>query len=114
MFFSQWRIYFVIKTNIILFKFLGELSHKHKIVVAGNHELSFDLSFVHLFKQSSLSSSKNSDSPEENAIPTLGMHKDDLNNAVNVENVKKYLTNCTYLEDNGIELFGIKIFGSPW
>lgn len=47
-------------------------------------------------------------------IPTLGNTKESLNEAVQVENVRQYLTNCIYLQDEGIELFGIKIYGSPW
>lgn len=27
---------------------------------------------------------------------------------------RDYLKNCIYLEDSMIELFGIKIYGSPW
>ena len=28
--------------------------------------------------------------------------------------IKSRLKNCKYLEDSGIEIFGIKIYGSPW
>lgn len=42
------------------------------------------------------------------------MQKDDLNEAVRVENVKQYLTNCIYLEDSAIEICGVKIYGTPW
>lgn len=27
---------------------------------------------------------------------------------------RQFLNNCIYLEDSMIELFGIKIYGSPW
>ncbi len=27
---------------------------------------------------------------------------------------KSSLTNCIYLEDSGVEIYGIKIYGSPW
>lgn len=47
-------------------------------------------------------------------IPKLGNTKESLSEAVQVENVRQYLTNCTYLQDEGIELYGIKIYGSPW
>eukprot|EP01084_Bolivina_argentea_P319534 554226_1 len=57
-------------------RWLGTLKHKHKIVIAGNHELSLD-----------------------------GLGKN---------NIQKILSNCIYLEDSFVELYGIKIFGSPW
>lgn len=47
-------------------------------------------------------------------IPTLGNSKESLKEAVNTENVRQYLTNCTYLQDESIELYGLKIFGTPW
>lgn len=53
---------------------------KHKLVIAGNHEYSFDRRRDH-----------------ENPDKARGL-----------------LKNCTYLEDSGVELFGIKIWGSPW
>lgn len=31
--------------------FTGQLPHKHKIVIAGNHELSFDHTFTHPFQK---------------------------------------------------------------
>lgn len=31
-----------------------------------------------------------------------------------VETVQELMSNCTYLEDSGVELYGIKIYGSPW
>lgn len=34
-------------------KWIGELPHKHKIVIAGNHELSFDKTFTHPFQNNS-------------------------------------------------------------
>lgn len=32
---------------------IGDLPHKHKIVIAGNHELSFDQTFTHPFQSNS-------------------------------------------------------------
>ena len=31
-----------------------------------------------------------------------------------MRDVKSLLTNCTYLEDESLELLGIKFYGSPW
>ena len=38
----------------------------------------------------------------------------DENNELSASDMKKLLTNCIYLEDSWIELFGYKIYGSPW
>ncbi|XP_033223132.1 UPF0046 protein T07D4.2 isoform X2 [Belonocnema kinseyi] len=47
-------------------------------------------------------------------IPTLGISKDVLAEAIQTHNVKDYLTNCVYLEDAEVVLHGIKIYGTPW
>lgn len=84
---------------------LGKLPHKHKIVIAGNHELSFDRSFTHpLRKVASV----------VDDIPTLGMAREKITDAITTINIKEQLTNCTYLEDESLELYGIKIYGTPW
>lgn len=70
-------------------RFLGSLPHRHKVVIAGNHELTFDPSFYHC------------------AAPN-GMQFPQANY------VKQRLTNCTYLEDQEHLVYGIKIYGSPW
>ncbi|XP_025832263.1 UPF0046 protein C25E10.12 [Agrilus planipennis] len=95
-------------------QWLGSLPHKHKIVIAGNHELSFDPSFVHIFKKTYDHCSRHAGSIFEEEIPTLGMEKEELNKAVKAVNAKKCLTNCTYLEDSMVEIYGIKIYGTPW
>lgn len=45
-------------------------------------------------------------------IPTLGNTKENLTAAVKTENVRQYLTNCTYLQDELIMLYGLKIYGN--
>jgi hypothetical protein len=70
---------------------LDSLPHTHKIVIAGNHEDSFDTTNRERL---------------DNAHP--------LNVYTNVPSSKSYLTNCTYLEDSGTEVMGYKIWGSPW
>mmetsp|Transcript_20530 Transcript_20530/g.27059 ORF Transcript_20530/g.27059 Transcript_20530/m.27059 type:complete len:424 (-) Transcript_20530:80-1351(-) len=57
-------------------EFLGNLPHKHKIVIAGNHEIAF--------------------------------------NDFTKSEIQSYLRNCTYLQDSGITVDGLKIYGSPW
>lgn len=41
-------------------------------------------------------------------------HKESISEAINTGNVRQYLTNCVYLEDAAFEVYGIKIYGSPW
>jgi Icc-related predicted phosphoesterase len=53
---------------------LGTLSHRHKIIIAGNHDFLFE---------------------QEPAV------------------AKSLITNALYLEDSGVEIEGIKIWGSP-
>jgi hypothetical protein len=71
--------------------FLNELPHLHKVVIAGNHDLSFDLETF------------------DSTYPRLGGGNLELH-----RHAKQRLTNCIYLEDSAVELFGIKIWGSPW
>ena len=75
---------------------LGSLPHKHKIVIAGNHELSFDPNYVSHMKTFQKSPAK------------------DSNKNLSAEEMQKELSNCIYLQDSGVELYGIKIYGSPW
>jgi len=56
-------------------EFIGRQPHKYKIVIAGNHDRSFE------------------------SAPL---------------DAQKELKNCIYLQDSGIEIEGIKIWGSPW
>lgn len=100
------------KDEVIQFsQWLGTLPHKHKIVIAGNHELSFDEKFSDLFRKK-IAQHLGSDDGEQ--ILNYGNTKDDIVDAVNEDNIRQYLTNCTYLEDSALELYGIKIYGSPW
>ena len=92
----------------------GTLPHKHKIVICGNHELSFDPKFVDLFKKHEQPSSRHADLALDNSLQRYGDDSDDIKDAVSTVDVRKYLTNCTYLEDSGAEIYGIKIYGSPW
>ncbi|XP_011503727.1 PREDICTED: metallophosphoesterase MPPED2 isoform X2 [Ceratosolen solmsi marchali] len=94
---------------------IGNLPHKYKIVIAGNHELSFDPTFTHPFSNHQ---SRNwhmiTKTSIFDSIPTLGIPKDVLNEAIKTNNIKDKLTNCIYLEDKEIIISGIKIYGTPW
>ena len=72
-------------------EFLESLPHKHKVVIAGNHDLSFDVATF------------------EQTFSRFGRGKIEEH-----RQAKQMLTGCTYLEDSAVELYGIKIWGSPW
>ncbi|CAF0856190.1 unnamed protein product [Brachionus calyciflorus] len=73
--------------------FLKTLDHKftHKIIIAGNHELSFD-------------KTKNN--------KMLGFF--DKNKINDQRDPRDFLENCIYLEESMVEIYGIKIYGAPW
>ncbi|KAI6656489.1 Metallophosphoesterase domain-containing protein 1 [Oopsacas minuta] len=73
-------------------EFLGRLPHKYKIVIAGNHDISFETDKYSHLLWSTFSHPKKYNSSE----------------------IKQSLRNCIYLEDCGVEVLGFKIFGSPW
>lgn len=56
-------------------EWLGTLPHRHKIVIAGNHDAAFQ------------------------EVPELA---------------RQALTNAIYLQDSGVEIKGIRFWGSPW
>lgn len=76
--------------------FLGSLPHRHKLVVAGNHELSFDLVTSGYVNGGNISTQRQETSQEA------------------VLHAKRRLTNCTYLQDTQVTACGIKVYGSPW
>ena len=83
------------------FFFSGNLPHPRKVVIAGNHELSFDKDVLdtHKAKRFGLNSEAIYQHLKEKGFSEM----------------KDILTNCTdYLEDSGVEICGIKMFGSPW
>lgn len=77
--------------------------------------MSFDPTFTHPFNaNNSGDRHKHMGTSILDNLPTLGMSKDTLAEAIKTTNIKDYLTNCTYLEDSEIVLYGIKIYGTPW
>lgn len=81
-------------------EFLGQLPHRHKIVIAGNHELTFDPAFL-----------KGDD------LNRFGLHADVIHDYMafkNISQMSDVLTNCTYLKDSETTIHGIRIYGSPW
>lgn len=83
--------------------FLGRLPHSVKIVIAGNHDLTFDDSLVN-DRRSYLS--------KNFGVSQAGF--EDKLKEYGVKSVKELLTTCVYLEDAGIDVCGVHIYGSPW
>lgn len=76
--------------------------------------MSFDKSFTHPFGQGPGDRSSHTGPSLVDKIPTLGFPKDSITEAVQTPNVKDCLTNCIYLEDSEVILYGLKIYGTPW
>lgn len=111
-------------------EWLAAQPHKHKIVIAGNHELSFDPSFQ--CKQEGLNPMSPSPRGTKGRdpiamyyrpsmkildIPTLGLDREVLLKAIETaspESIQSELKNCIYLEDKSVTIYGIKIYGTPW
>ncbi|XP_070110576.1 metallophosphoesterase domain-containing protein 1 isoform X2 [Equus caballus] len=79
-------------------EWLGSLPYEYKIVIAGNHELTFDQEFMaDLIKQ------------DFYYFPSVSKLKPE-----NYENVQSLLTNCIYLQDSEVTVRGFRVYGSPW
>jgi len=76
------------------------LPYKHKIVIAGNHELSFDEKFLH------------PDSMIDVEFDANAVHE--YLRGKQLTKMKDILVNCTYLEDSETTVFGLRVYGSPW
>ena len=72
-------------------KMFGQLPIPCKLVIAGNHNTTFD--------------------PEYYKQNATRFHRADKYDPTTV---RAALTNCTYLEDEAVEIQGLKIYGSPW
>ncbi|KAK6059535.1 hypothetical protein COOONC_02834 [Cooperia oncophora] len=68
---------------------IGRLPHKHKIVVAGNHDLGFD--------------------DTEDLSERLPLYQ-----GQGTPKGYRLLTNVTWLHDKGIEIDGVTFYGSSW
>lgn len=72
-------------------QFLASLSFTHKIVIAGNHDITFDTEHYEEMKE-----------------------RFGIENGGESNETKALLTGCTYLEDSGVTVEGYHIWGSPW
>lgn len=82
---------------------LGEVPFEHKIVIAGNHELSFDSKIMREVQNSKAGSAFSPWTSHLSPILEKG-----------VQSMSSRLTNCTYLEDSEVNINGVRIWGSPW
>lgn len=71
--------------------FLQALPYRQKVVIAGNHDLTFDL---------------------ENFRELRDRFR--LKAEIDARATKELLTGCTYLEDSGSFVCGYSVWGSPW
>jgi len=71
--------------------FLQSLPYAHKVVIAGNHDLTFDL---------------------QNFSELRDRFR--LRRDIDARTTKELLRNCTYLEDSGTFVCGYSVWGSPW
>jgi hypothetical protein len=72
---------------------LSEQPHKHKVVIAGNHDVTLDRAHY---------------SQEANR---RRWHR---NRQYDIDECRAALTNCTWLEDEATTVEGYTIYGSPW
>ena len=74
--------------------FLKQAPYEVKIVIAGNHDLTFDVA-------------------EYNKSLASAFHRY-FKDPIDPVKTKALLTNCVYLEDTSYDLKGYKIYGSPY
>ena len=83
------------------------MPHKHKIVIAGNHDLTFDLN-----NYSDLKSRVSYVILLIFIIFKFHKYNKEVYDAKAIK--ENFATHCTYLEDCSVTVMGYKIFGSPW
>ncbi|XP_061466555.1 metallophosphoesterase MPPED2 isoform X3 [Rhineura floridana] len=77
---------------------IGNLPYEYKIVIAGNHELTFDKEFMaDLVKQ------------DYYRFPSVSKLKPE-----DFDNVQSLLTNSIYLQDSEVTVKGFRVYGAPW
>ncbi|KAG6612275.1 Calcineurin-like phosphoesterase [Phytophthora cinnamomi] len=80
------------RSEVLAFnEFLGRLPHRYKVVIAGNHESSFDRQFYPRY-----------------------WHQYGHRQQYDPEEVRALLTNALYLEDQAVLIEGYLFYGTPW
>ena len=92
-------------SNYIVFLVSGELPHKYKIVIAGNHDFSLEESVFN--KESGRDYLKERFQLKINHMLSYMAAK-------GVTTAKDLLTNAIYLQDSEVTVYGIRLYGSPW
>ncbi len=97
-----WNIVFrLLPKSVILIIYLslsGGLPYEYKVVIAGNHELTFDKGFMaELVKQ------------DYYRFPSVTKLRTE-----DFDDVQSLLTNCVYLQDSEVTIKGFRIYGTPW
>uniref|UniRef100_A0A8B9NXQ6 Uncharacterized protein n=1 Tax=Accipiter nisus TaxID=211598 RepID=A0A8B9NXQ6_9AVES len=86
------------RVSFLFFVISGNLPYEYKIVIAGNHELTFDKEFMaDLVKQ------------DYYRFPSVSKLKPE-----DFDNVQSLLTNSIYLQDSEVTVKGFRIYGAPW
>lgn len=83
----------------------GTLPHRHKIVIAGNHEVTFDEKFFSMSGPLKGNSHLSKEMLENCCIALEKKNKSKMSDL---------LTNCLYLQDSETVVYGLRIYGSPW
>ncbi|KAH3738269.1 hypothetical protein DPMN_044900 [Dreissena polymorpha] len=83
--------------------FLGSMPHRVKVVIAGNHDLTFDDDLVKNRRDFLEHNFNINEDVFERKLAEFG-----------VNTCKELLTNCVYLEDASVSVCGLNIYGSPW
>ena len=77
---------------------------EHKIVIAGNHDLTLDIDLSETKKEGELGNQYYSHHAKR-------FHGNVNYDALEIK--KEFVKHCTYLEDEAVEIQGLKIYGSP-
>ena len=84
--------------DIISFSnWIGQHNFKHVLVISGNHEYTFDL-----------------DREKEFAPDLVNYEEFNDSKGMDFMKIRAHLSNCKYLENSGTELYGYKIYGTPY
>jgi hypothetical protein len=93
---------------------LASLPHRHKLVIAGNHDITMDAAGFgrSLTHQKLLKAAMERDPPGSD-IPAGAREKQLLTELP--RRARALLSaNCTYLQDEAVCVEGVRVYGSPW
>ncbi|KRZ22839.1 UPF0046 protein T07D4.2 [Trichinella pseudospiralis] len=89
------------------------LSHEHKVVIAGENELTLDRDWLrHCANAGALKRRSRSVTTFRDDSLKQALSKALVNKQINT--TQELLTNCIYLEDTGAVINGLRIYGTPW